>query len=128
MGFKRYDGFYGSVPQGFINNNFKKCPMCGSGEPNWHLDTQKRWTENRYLFKCQQCEAIISSPFGDVMGFSRTIITTPGLLKRLSGKKTKVIYLKVDEVGSMQTTQLNKDKEFTLDELVEMSAGYGDTV
>ena len=23
MGFKRYDGFYGSVPQGFINNNFK---------------------------------------------------------------------------------------------------------
>ena len=34
MGFKRYDGFYGSVPQGFINNNFKKCPMCGSGEPN----------------------------------------------------------------------------------------------
>ena len=59
-------------------------------------------------------------------GFGLSILSTPGLLKKLSGKKTNVVYLKVDEVGAMQTTLLNKGKEFALDELVEMAAGYGE--
>ncbi len=128
MGFKRYDGFTGRVPQAFIDNNLKKCPMCGLGEPNWHIDSKMCWTVGRQLFKCQQCEAVISSSVTDVTGFGRTILTTPGLLKKLSGKKTNVVYFTVDEVGTMQTTSLNKGKEFTLDELIEMSASYGDTV
>jgi hypothetical protein len=126
MSFKRYDGFTGSIPQGFIDNNLKKCPMCGLGEPNWHLGSKMGWTETRHLFQCQQCEAVLSGSVADVTGFGLSILSTPGLLKKLSGKKTNVVYLKVDEVGAMQTTLLNKGKEFALDELVEMAAGYGE--
>ena len=124
MEFKRYDGLVGSIPQSFIDEKLIKCPMCGSGEPDWHCATKMGFLENRNLFQCQQCKAIISSSVAELAGFNKTIITTPGLLKKLSGKKLNEYYFKVEEVGSMQTTELNKGKEFTLNELVEMSESY----
>ena len=33
MPFQRHDGFVGAIPQKFIDNNFPKCPMCKSIEP-----------------------------------------------------------------------------------------------
>lgn len=126
MAFKRYDGFTGSIPQSFIDKNLKRCPMCGSSEPDWHLDSKLGWTANLQLFQCQSCKAVLSSPVADIAGFSKSIITTPGLMKKLSGKKLDQAYLKVEDVGAMQSTSTYKQQEFTLDELIEMSNQYGD--
>lgn len=120
MAFKRYDGFTGSIPQKFIDNNFPKCPMCGTNEPHWTINQKMGWV-NRYLFKCSKCEAIISSSVPDVTGFGRSPLTTLGIAKALGGKKMSVIYMKVNEVGNMQTTKIHEGKEFTMEELKEMA-------
>lgn len=121
MGFKRMDGFAGSIPQKFIDSRIPKCPMCGSTNPHWAIDQKFSWV-NRYLFQCEECKCILSASVPDVTGFSRTPLTTLGLAKALSGKKMSVIYIKVDDVGSMQTTKLNEGKELTLDELNNMAS------
>ncbi|WP_066504632.1 hypothetical protein [Abyssisolibacter fermentans] len=120
MAFKRHDGFSGSIPQKFIDKNFYKCPMCGTTEPRWTIDQKMGWV-NRYLFKCSKCEAIISSSVPDVTGFGRTPFSTLGLAKAIGGKKMSVIYMKIEQVGNMQTTKLHEGKEFTIDELKEMA-------
>ena len=120
MSFKRFDGFAGCVPQKFIDKNFLRCPMCGTEDPTWTLQQKMGWV-NRYLFKCSKCEAIISSSVPDVTGFGRNPLSTLGIAKALSGKKMSTIYMKVDEVGNMQTTKLHEGKEFSLTELKDLS-------
>lgn len=120
MSFKRMEGFAGSVPQQFIDNRVPKCPMCGTDDPHWAIDQKMGWV-NRYLFKCEKCDCILSSSVPDVTGFGRTPLTTLGLAKMIGGKKASTIYMKIDEVGKMQATQLNKDKEVELEELNEMA-------
>lgn len=53
MGFKRMEGFTGSVPQKFIDNNVLICPMCGTKNPHWGIDMkmQMKLEGNLYLFK-----------------------------------------------------------------------------
>lgn len=120
MSFKRIEGFAGSVPQKFIDNHVPKCPMCGSINPHWAIDQKFSWI-NRYLFQCEQCKCTLSASVPDVTGFARIPLTTFGLAKALGGKKMSAIYMKIDDVGSMQTTKLNEGKEMTLDELNEMA-------
>ena len=64
MAFKRMEGFAGSVPQGFIDRNVKVCPLCGTTNPHWSIDQkmQMKLEGNLYLFKCEQCNGILSSP------------------------------------------------------------------
>lgn len=121
MGFKRMEGFAGSIPQKFIDTQVSKCPMCGSLNPHWSIDQKFGWV-NRYLFKCEQCNCIISASTPDVTGFSRTPITTLGLAKALSGKKMRTIYMKIEDVGKMQTTKYYEEKEMGLDELNKMAS------
>lgn len=56
---------------------------------------------NLYLFQCEQCKGVLSSPVPDVTGYNNTMLTTTGLLKKLSGKKNGVIYLRVYDAGIM---------------------------
>ena len=37
-----------------------------------------------------------------------------GLIKKMSGKNTRTIYMKIQEVGNSQTTQMYKEKEMSL--------------
>lgn len=120
MAFKRMDGFVGSVPQKFIDNRVPKCPMCGTTNPHWAIDQKMGWI-NRYLFQCEQCKCILSATIPDVTGFSRTPITTLGLAKMIGGKKASTIYMKIDDVGIMQTTKIHEGKEMGLEELNEMA-------
>lgn len=128
MGFKRMEGFGGSVPQKFIDNYVIKCPMCGTNKPHWAIDMkmQMKLEGNIYLFKCEVCNCILSSTVPDVTGFGRSVITTLGLIKKLSGKKVSTIYMKVVEVGNAQTTNLYKGKEMELEELNLLAASLGD--
>ena len=127
MGFKRMEGFSGSVPQKFIDNNVKKCPMCGTDMPHWAIDMkmQMKLEGNLYLFQCEKCHCVISSPVPDVTGFNNSVLTTTGLLKKLSGKKNGVIYLKIQDVGTAQTTKIHAGKEYTLQEINALAKELG---
>ena len=127
MAFKRMEGFVGSVPQKFIDNSVVKCPMCGTTTPHWAIDQkmQMKLEGNLYLFRCEKCNCIISATVPDVTGFNNTALTTTGLFKKLSGKKNGVIYMKIQDVGTAQTTEMHKGKEFTLQELNKLAAELG---
>ena len=124
MAFKRMEGFAGSIPQKFIDNRVPKCPMCGTDTPHWAIDQkmQMKLEGNLYLFQCEKCKCILTSPVPDVTGFNNTVLTTTGLLKRISGKKNGVIYIKIQDVGNVQTTKFYEGKEYTLEELNKMAA------
>lgn len=128
MGFKRMEGFAGSVPQKFIDNNVLICPMCGTKNPHWSIDMkmQMKLEGNLYLFKCEQCDCILSATVPDVTGFGRSALTTLGLIKKMSGKNTRTIYMKIQEVGNLQTTQMYKEKEMSLEDLNELAARIGE--
>lgn len=119
--FKRYDGFTGSIPQKFFDSKLPKCPMCGTTEPYWTLKSKMGMTANRNLAKCDKCGAILSATVSETAGMDKTIITTTGLLKAISGKKNKITYVKVEDVGSAQVTKIHEDKEYPLEELQEMA-------
>ncbi len=122
MAFKRMEGFAGSVPQGFIDGRVKICPLCGTTNPHWAIDQkmQLKMEGNLYLFQCEQCKGVLSSPVPDVTGFNNTILTTTGLLKRMSGKKNGVIYLRVYNAGNNENMNGLVGKEFTLEEINQM--------
>ena len=122
--FKRYDGFAGSVPQHFIDNKFPKCPMCGTNDPHWTLKEKVEMLGNRYLFRCEKCKCILSSTVADATGFSKSklgLLTTDGMFnaigKKASGKNVSTAYMKVEEVGSVQTTKYYEGKELPIEEL-----------
>ncbi len=122
MAFKRMEGFVGSVPQGFIDSRVKICPLCGTTNPHWAIDQkmQLKMEGNLYLFQCERCKGILSSPVPDVTGYNNTILTTTGLLKRMSGKKNGVIYLRIFDAGSNDKMRSLVGKEFTLEEINQM--------
>lgn len=123
MAFKRMEGFAGSVPQGFIDRNVKVCPFCGSNNPHWAIDQKMQFKleGNLYLFQCEQCKGILSSPVPDVTGFNNTVLTTTGLLKKLSGKKNGVIYIKIYDVGNNSDMTDSVGKEYSLEELNQLA-------
>lgn len=127
--FKRYDGFVGSVPQKFIDSNFPKCPMCGTNEPYWKLKDKVEMMNNRTMFLCDKCGAILSATTADLSGMSKSkaavLFTTAGLMnaigKNASGKQVSTTYIKIEEVGNAQTTDIYKGREFSIDELKKMA-------
>ena len=122
MAFKRMEGFAGSVPQGFIDGRVKICPLCGTTSPHWAIDQKMQFKleGNLYLFQCEQCKGVLSSPVPDVTGFNNTVLTTTGLLKKISGKKNGVIYLKLYDAGNNADLRGNVGKEYTLEEINQM--------
>ncbi|MBO5454486.1 MAG: hypothetical protein J6A69_11100 [Clostridia bacterium] len=126
--FRRCDGFTGSIPQKFIDSNLPKCPMCGSTDPYWMLKDKMTFTEKRMLFRCDKCGCILSASQADFTGFSKSkvgLLTTAGamnaILKKSSGKNVNTVYIKVEEVGSAQTTKLYEGKEMPLEELQQLA-------
>ena len=126
MAFERMEGYMGSVPQKFADNKIPKCPMCGTTNPHWSLDMRRgklmsldpEENANKYLFKCEQCDCVLRVPVTDVVGVGRSaLLSWQGLAKKAHGKQTSAIYVTVEEVGKMQTTELYKEKEMTLEEL-----------
>jgi len=99
-----------------------KCPMCGTNDPHWTLKQQMGFVKlNRYLFKCEKCNCILSATVADVSGLGRSVLSNVGLAKSFSGKKAGTIYIKVDEVGTMQTTKVYEGKEFDLDYVIRIA-------
>ena len=126
MAFKRMEGFAGSVPQKFADNRIPKCPMCGTTNPHWLIDERRgkmmsfdpEENANKYLFQCERCKCILRVPVTDVVGVGRSaLLSWQGLAKKTRGKQTNAIYITIEDVGKMQTTELYKEKEMTLDEL-----------
>ena len=58
----------------------------------------------------------------DVVGVGRSaLLSWQGLEKKVHGKETGAIYVTIEEVGKMQTTEMYKEKEMTLEELNAMA-------
>lgn len=126
--FRRCDGFAGSIPQKFIDTNFPKCPMCGSNDPYWKLKDKMELLANRTMFRCDKCGCILSATTADLSGFSKSkvgLLTTAGafnaLGKKATGKKVNTVYMKVEEVGSAQTTKYYEKKELPIEELQKLA-------
>ncbi|MBR3575956.1 MAG: hypothetical protein IKL42_00960, partial [Clostridia bacterium] len=117
--FKRMEGFVGSTPQRFIDTKVRKCPFCKTDSPHWALDMkmQMKMEGNLYLFKCEKCNGILSSPVADVTGENNSILSTPGLFKKLSGKKNGIIYIRIEEVGNSGFSLETIGKEYSLEEI-----------
>ena len=124
MEFKRMEGLVGSAPQSFIDRSVPRCPLCGTSNPHWAISQklQMKMEGNLYLFQCEQCKGILSSSTPDVIGFNSTVLTTTGLLKKLSGKKCSVIYMRIYDIGNNTNLDDCIGKEFSLQELNELAA------
>ena len=81
---------------------------------------QMKLEGNLYLFQCEKCKGVLSSPVPDVTG-NNTVLTTTGLLKKLGGKKNGVIYLKIYDAGSNKELINMVGKEYTLEEINQMA-------
>lgn len=134
MSFKRMEGFSGSVPQKFADNQIPKCPMCGTDNPHWSIDERMgkmfsldpEENAHKYLFKCEQCNCILRVPVTDVVGVGRSaLLSWQGVAKKMHGKQTNAIYVTVEDVGTAQTTQLYKEKEMTLEEINKLAKQLG---
>lgn len=88
---------------------------------------QMKLEGNLYLFQCEQCKGVLSSPVPDVTGYNNTMLTTTGLLKKLSGKKNGVIYLRVYDAGNNADFADKVGTEYTLEEINQMAAQKGGT-
>lgn len=128
------EGFAGSVPQKFADQRIPRCPMCGTNNPHWSIDQRMgkifsfnpEKNANKYLFKCEQCGCILRVPVTDVVGVGRSaLLSWQGLAKKLHGKQTSAIYITIEDVGKMQTTQMYKEKEMTLEEINALANNLG---
>lgn len=134
MAFKRMEGFVGSVPQKFADQRIPKCPMCGTNNPHWSIDERRgkmfsfnpEENAHKYLFKCEQCECVLRVPVTDVVGVGRSaLLSWQGVAKKMHGKQTSAIYVTIEDVGKMQTTQMYKEKEMTLEEINDLANNLG---
>ena len=134
MAFKRMEGFEGSVPQKFADQRIPKCPMCGTNNPHWSIDERMgkmfsfdpEENAHKYLFKCEHCGCILRVPVTDVVGIGRSaLLSWQGAAKKMRGKETRAIYVTIEDVGNAQTTQLYKEKELTLEEIIALAQQLG---
>lgn len=129
--FHRADGFAGSVPQKFVDRTFPKCPICCSGEPRWTISqhNQMSWKGNLYLFKCTNCQSIISMSMPDVttlgngaggVAANPSIGLTNLMVKASSGKEAGAVYAVIESVGNSGVSRECEGKEFKLEHLQDM--------
>ena len=129
-GFRRCDGYVGSVPQNFVNSNFPVCPLCGSTDPHWTLKDKIEMKGNRVMFRCKDCGGVISSSTMDFTGMTKStaaafLNTGAGLnylIKKHDGKDAKAVYVRVDDAGAFRTTKELEGQEFKLEDLQAMAA------
>lgn len=122
MGFKRHEGFSGKIPQKFIDNNLVNCPICGSTHPHWSLNMEMKLDieGNKYLFKCEDCGGILSARVPDVVGINKTALTTTGLIKKFKGKKNRVTYMTIEDVGTQTNMGSYIGVEMSLDDIITL--------
>lgn len=131
-GFKRCDGYVGSVPQNFVNANLPTCPMCGSHDPYWLLKDKLEFTAHRIMFRCSKCGCILSATQDDFTGRTKStaysVLTTGGavnaLVKKNQGKDIKTVYVKIEDAGDAQVSSALVGKELPLDDLKAMAAAF----
>lgn len=129
--FHRAEGFAGSVPQTFVNRTFPKCPLCCTKDPHWTISqhNQMSWKGNLYLFKCSECDGIISMSMPDVttlgnggsgIAFNPGVGLTNIIAKSSSGKEAGAVYAVIESVGKSGVTPECQGREFKLEQLQDM--------
>ena len=130
--FHRADGFVGSVPQKFVDRTYPKCPICCTTNPYWTIaqHNQMKMKGNLYLFKCSNCDSVISVTVPDVttlgnggVGFAAN--ASVGLVnlaaKASAGREAGAVYAVIESVGRSGVDPSCVGKEFRYEYLQEMS-------
>lgn len=131
MAFQRMDGFAGSIPQKFADNQIPVCPCCGSSNPHWAIDKESgkfmslNPDENahKFLYRCEQCGGILKIPATDIAGTGRSsLLSWQGLAKKMDGRTVSAIYVTVVTTGNRLKSALATGQVITLDELNVLAA------
>lgn len=99
--FRREDNRYYNISQQFIDGMLTKCPFCGTDYPHWLVAHQFKLLTNESLFQCEKCCAIIRINDADISGEACNKFTVRGIFKLMERKQLKVIYAKIDDIGSV---------------------------
>lgn len=126
--FKRYEGYANSIPQTMIDENFPVCPFCHSNQPHWLLANKMTMTDTRTLYRCERCEATMSSSAIDAAAADgKQFAFNPGAAafnaarKGRKGQNVNETYFKVEELGNVCTNTALLEQELPMHELQAMA-------
>lgn len=126
--FARSEGFVGSAPRNFIDNNMPVCPYCQTNEPVWHFMEIRlmEWRGTIVLNRCSKCNGIITVSLPDIRTFNffnpaDKVIASNLLAKKTAGKEAKVPYLTFEDVGNSGIDPSIVGKEIRLQDMQAVS-------
>ena len=126
--FKRYEGYANSIPQTMIDENFPVCPFCHSNQPHWLLANKITMTDTRTLYRCERCEATMSSSAIDAAAANgKQFAFNPGAAainaarKGRKGQSVNETYFKIEELGQICTNTALLGQELSMHELQAMA-------
>lgn len=126
--FKRYEGYANSIPQTMIDENFPVCPFCHSNQPHWLLANKMTMTDTRTLYRCERCEATMSSSAIDAAAANgKQFAFNPGAAainaarKGKKGQNVNETYFKIEELGHVCTNAALLGQEISMHELQAMA-------
>lgn len=117
MAFRRYKGFFGSMPQRFIDDNLPICPICGE-EAKWTLEQKFIISGVRYRYKCTACNAIISLARKDIFKMQNNEVL---ILKPASKRKEFIPPVGVEKLGKIKDTELKEGYQYNLKDMQLLS-------
>jgi hypothetical protein len=129
-GFHRATGLVGAIPQKFIDVNMLKCPLCCGTAPNWSISQKnlKTWRGNLALFKCEQCDGVISISIPDIMTATNqfspgaaNVTLTNMAIKKKNGKEAKTAYATIEFVARSGVSPEMQGKELRLPDMQAIS-------
>lgn len=108
--FKRYEGYANSIPQTMIDENFPVCPFCHSNTPHWLLGSKLDMMGGRTLYRCECCEATMSSSAidaaangGKQFAFNPGAAAMNAVRKGSKGQTINETYFRIEELGHVCT-------------------------
>jgi hypothetical protein len=120
MAFKRQEEIPGEFAQRFIDKGLPVCPLCRTTNPCWTIDAKPGFLKTKYLFKCSECEAIISTSVEDAICFLG--INPPKIGTTIFNWTKPRIVFAIENKGNKFPEQDQKDKgKYTLKQLKKMA-------
>ncbi|QSX09555.1 hypothetical protein J0B03_05695 [Alkalibacter rhizosphaerae] len=100
----------------FINGNVSECPMCGSAEPRWAIDSEGD-AIIRVSFKCESCGSVLSALESYIYKWNREMFQTLGCSKLFIQNKRKKFKLKVEKLWDVNLTCVDMAEDFSLKDI-----------
>lgn len=131
-------GLLGETTQKQITKMLPICPLCGSHAPSWSSHYRVDLFDGRIQFRCSACGSVLSITQTDLLGvyklrnsnsflvrlYTKPLIAAEAVKKRLKGKQASTVYVKIDALGFIDETPLQKGEEVPLEYLQQMANNF----